>query len=71
MAEVADRKITKADIEAKLSNIRGDVDDTATAAKPYLLIAGAVGVAVLLGAAYLLGRRKGKKKTTIVEIRRV
>jgi choline dehydrogenase-like flavoprotein len=71
MAEVADRKITKADIEAKLSDIRGDVDDTATAAKPYLLIAGAVGVAVLLGAAYLLGRRKGKKKTTIVEIRRV
>ena len=71
MADVADRKITKADIEAKLRDIRGDVDDTATAAKPYLLIAGAVGAVVLLGAAYLLGRRKGKKKTTIVEIRRV
>jgi hypothetical protein len=71
MAEVTDRKITKGDIEAKLRDIRGDVDDTATAAKPYLMIAGAVGVVVLLGAAYLLGRRKGKKKTTIVEIRRV
>jgi hypothetical protein len=71
MADVAARKVTKADIEAKLRDIRGDVDETATAAKPYLLIAGAVGAVVLFGAAYLLGRRKGKKKTTIVEIRRV
>jgi choline dehydrogenase-like flavoprotein len=71
MAEIADRKVTKADIEAKLRDIRGDVDETAAAARPYLLIAGAVGAVVLLGAAYLLGRRKGKKKTTVVEIRRV
>jgi hypothetical protein len=71
MAGVAERKVTKADIEAKLRDIRGDVDETAEAVRPYLLIAGAVGAVVLLGAAYLLGRRKGKKKTTVVEIRRV
>jgi len=71
MAEATDRKITKGDIEAKLRDIRGDVDESAEAARPYLLIAGAIGAVVLLGAAYLLGRRKGKKKTTVVEIRRV
>jgi LPXTG-motif cell wall-anchored protein len=71
MAGVTEGKVTKADIEAKLRDIRGDVDETAEAARSYLLIAGAVGAVVLLGAAYLLGRRKGKKKTTVVEIRRV
>jgi hypothetical protein len=71
MADVTDRKVTKGDIEAKLRDIRGDVDDTAEAAKPYVLMAGVVGAVLLLGAAYLLGRRKGKKKTTVVEIRRV
>ena len=71
MAGVTDRKVTKADIEAKLRAIRGDVDETAEEVRPYLLIAGAVGAVLLLGAAYLLGRRKGKKKTTVVEIRRV
>ena len=71
MASATEGKVTKADIEAKLRQIRGDVDETAEAARPYLLIAGAVGAVALLGAAYLLGRRKGKKKTTIVEIRRV
>jgi LPXTG-motif cell wall-anchored protein len=71
MARVTERQVTKADIEAKLREIGGEVDDTAEAAWPYLLIAGVVGAVVLLGAAYLLGRRKGRKRTTVVEIRRV
>ncbi len=68
---VTNRKITKGDIESKLREIRGDVDDTADEARPYLLIAGAIGAVVLLGAVYWLGRRKGRMKTTVVEIRRV
>ena len=66
-----DKLVTRADIEAKLAEIRGVTDDTAEvaegAAKTGLVIAG-IGVVVL---AFLLGRRRGHKKSTIVEIRRV
>jgi hypothetical protein len=65
------KQVTRADIEAKLAEIRGVTDDTAEvaegAAKTGLVIAG-IGVVIL---AFLLGRRRGHKKSTIVEIRRV
>ena len=64
-------RITPDDIRSKLEDIRGEVDDATDAARPIALIAGVgVGVVVLVGV-YLLGRRKGKKRSTIVEIRRV
>ena len=66
-----DHEVTRSDIEAKLRQIRGEVERTGEAAKPIGLavaVAAAVGVVAV---AYLLGRRRGKKKTTIVEIRRV
>ncbi|MDQ1396087.1 MAG: hypothetical protein QOG64_1346, partial [Acidimicrobiaceae bacterium] len=55
----------------KLREIKGEVDDTTTAAKPYVLAVGVALAVTVVAAAYLLGRRKGKKKTTVVEIRRV
>jgi hypothetical protein len=66
-----DRQVTKADIESKLREIKGEVEATTDSAKPYLLFAGVAGVIALVGVAYLLGRRKGKRRTTVVEIRRV
>ena len=70
-AAVADRKITRDDIEAKLQELRGEVDQRAEAAKvPAIAIA--VGVAVVtIAAAYLFGRRKGKRRQTVLEIRRI
>ena len=63
--------ITRDDIESKLRQISGEVADVGTASKSYVLMAGAVaGVAIIAGA-YLLGRRKGKKRTTVVEVRRL
>jgi hypothetical protein len=63
--------VTRADIEAKLAEIRGVADDTTEVAqdatKTALIVAGAVVVVV----AFLLGRRRGHKKSTIVEIRRI
>ncbi len=64
-------RVNRADIEAKLREIRGEVDTTATAAKPTAMTIAVVAGVALLGAAYLLGRRKGKKRSTVVEIRRV
>ncbi len=64
-------RVNRADIEAKLREIRGEVDTTATATKPTAMAMAIVAGVALLGAAYLLGRRKGKKRSTVVEIRRV
>jgi hypothetical protein len=66
-----DRPVTRADIEAKLREIRGEAHETAGAARPYALAAGVVAAAAVVGLAYLLGRRRGKKRTTMVEVRRV
>jgi membrane protein DedA with SNARE-associated domain len=68
---MAARTITRDDIEAKLNEIKGDVESTGQAAKPYALAAAVAGVVALGAVAYLLGRRKGRKKTTVVEVRRV
>jgi len=63
--------VTRADIEAKLAQIKGVTDDTTEvaeeAAKTGLVVAGVAVVVV----AFLLGRRRGRKKSTIVEVRRV
>ena len=68
---VPEKPVTRADIEAKLAEIRGVTDDTTEvaeeAAKTGLIVAG-VGVVII---AFLLGRRRGRKKTTIVEVRRI
>jgi hypothetical protein len=66
-----DRPVTRADIEAKLQEIRGEVDTTATEAKSYAVTVGIVAAVVLIGGAYLFGRRRGRRRSTVVEIRRV
>lgn len=65
------KAVRRSDIEEKLREIRGEVDTTATAAKPTAMAVAGVAAVIVLGAVYLLGRRKGKKRSTVVEIRRV
>ncbi len=65
------KKISRDDLEAKFRDVKGDVDQRAFAAKetakPFLIGAG---VLVLL-VVYLIGKRVGKTKSTVVEIRRI
>ena len=68
---VGAKPITRADIEAKLAEIGGELDETVSNSKQMAITAGAVAVAVVIAAVFLLGRRRGKKLRTIVEIRRV
>jgi hypothetical protein len=64
-------QITRADIEAKLRELQGGVSKRAHAAETTALRVG-IGVAiVVVVVAFLIGRRKGKSQTTIVEIRRI
>ena len=67
----ADRPIERADIEAKFRELTGGVRESATAAAPVGLAIGAAAVVAVIGVAYLLGRRRGRKRSTVVEIRRV
>jgi hypothetical protein len=64
-------KITRADIEAKLAEIRGEVDTVTRQALDKAKVGGVAAAVLLALLLYFLGRRGGKKKTTIVEIRRV
>lgn len=71
MSITADRTISRDDIESKLRQLRGEVDSVGTSARSYALAAGVAATVAVVAAAYILGKRKGKKKRTIVEVRRV
>lgn len=66
----ADDKIRPQDIQRSLNRLQGEVDSSIEAAIPLTLIIG-VGVAVLVVAgAFLLGVRRAKRQTTLIEVRR-
>lgn len=63
--------ITPADMEAKFRDLQGQVNVVAEDSKKRIAMAGvAVGV-VLLVLVYLLGRNAGKKRSSVLEIRRL
>ena len=64
-------RVGRADIEAKLREIKGEVDTTTQAAKPIGLAVVAAAAVAVIGVVYLMGRRRGTKQSTLVEIRRV
>jgi hypothetical protein len=64
---VGDRPITRADLEAKFSQLRGSTTATQTQRNVGLTAVIVVGAAVVIGA-YLLGRLRGRKRRTIVEV---
>ena len=65
------RLITREDLQAAYSQVMGEGEATARAAAPRgLAVAGAVGI-LLLTLAFLAGRRRGRAKSAVVEIRRL
>jgi cobalamin biosynthesis Mg chelatase CobN len=64
-------EITRSDIESKLRQIRGEVEVAGESARSVGLIVGAVAAVVVVSAVYFLGRRRGRKEKTVVEIRRI
>ncbi|MFP5319138.1 MAG: hypothetical protein ACLGI2_12715 [Acidimicrobiia bacterium] len=63
-------RITRADIEAKLRQVRGDVDTAGEAAKGAGTLVGAVAVVAIVAVAFLIGRKRGRRSSTVVEVRR-
>jgi hypothetical protein len=62
--------ITRDDLEKKLREISGGFDEAVESAKPKLVTVAATTLLVVGVAAYLLGRRRGRKPV-VVELRRV
>lgn len=68
---MTEARVTRDDIEAKLRAIQSDVTERVESKRSTVLAGAGVAAVVILLIVYLLGRRTGKRKTTIVEIRRV
>ncbi|HEC10167.1 MAG TPA: hypothetical protein ENI86_11490 [Acidimicrobiales bacterium] len=64
-------RITREDIENKFRQLTGEVNETAQRMSRMAIAGGAAGVVLLLILAFLIGRSKGVKKTTVVEVVRV
>jgi hypothetical protein len=64
-------KITRGDLESKFRAFQGDIQGKVDDKKQTLMAVGAGAGMFLMLVFFLLGRRSGKKKTTLVEIRRV
>ena len=63
--------ISRDDIESQLRTMTGGVEQRAEQAKSYLTVAAVAVGAALLVAVYVFGRRRGHKRTPVVEIRRI
>ena len=63
--------VTRRDLEAKLAEISNELSTQADKAQRKLLPVGIGAVVLMILLAFLIGKRKGKKRRTIVEIRRV
>ena len=65
------RRITIGDVEQQLRTLGGSAQGALQASKTTAGAAVAVAGAVLVAASYLLGRRRGKRRASVLEIRRV
>jgi hypothetical protein len=64
-------RISRDDLEAKLRDLSGGVEDTVEAARPKVISSAAAGILLAVLLAYLLGRRRGRARSAVIEIRKV
>ena len=62
--------ITRDDIKTKLADIQQEATTTVESAKNQLVAVGAAVGVVLLVAVFLLGRKGGTRRSTIIEVKR-
>lgn len=67
----SDHAISRDDIESKLRELQGEVDEGMDTARSVGAVVAVGAAVVLVVAAYWLGRRRGRRRRTVVEIRRI
>jgi len=70
LADVRGKTIGRADIEAKLRELQGEVEIIGEEAKSYAITVVAVIGVGIVAVAFIIGRRRGRRNRTIVEVRR-
>ena len=70
-APAVPRRVKPADLEAKFRELKGDVDEEVKQARGKIIAVGVGVVVVVVAVSFLLGKRRGKKKSTFIEVRRV
>jgi hypothetical protein len=63
-------RITKQDLESKFQSLQDDLQGRASDKKQSLVAVASIASAAIVLIAYLLGRRGGRKRRSVVEIRR-
>jgi len=66
-----EEKITRDQIEAKFSAMTGGVTTEVEGVKSQALAIGLAVAVVTVAVVYLAGRRRGRRRSTIVEVRRI
>ncbi|HVC25467.1 MAG TPA: hypothetical protein VND23_06910 [Acidimicrobiales bacterium] len=67
----AGERIALGDIEGQLRSLGGSAHAAVTESKTTALAAAVVGGALTVASVYFLGRRRGRRRSTVLEIRRV
>lgn len=68
---MSDAKVTRSDIEEKFRELQTEMTVAADSAKGKVTAAAVAGAVLLLVLVYLFGRKAGKRRSTVVEIRRL
>lgn len=71
LAAASEGKVTIGQIQDRLKALRNDSEQAVKQSQPMLLTVGGAVVVAVIAIAFLLGRRRGKKRATVLEIRRV
>lgn len=64
-------RISREDIEAKLKGLQGDVQNKVDDRRSTVVTVGVVAGVIVVALFYVLGRRSGRRRSAVVEIRRV
>ena len=65
-----DPKITRADLEGKFKDLQDDIQGTVASNKSSIATYAAIARGVVVILAYAFGRRSGRKRRSVLEIRR-
>ena len=70
MSPAAER-ITRDQIEAKFRELTGDVTDEVESTRAQVVTVGLAAAVLLVAAVFLIGRRSGRRRSAVVEVRRI
>jgi hypothetical protein len=70
MSQRASDRVTRDDLEDALRSFQGGVADEVQSRKQQILIGAGVAAVLVLALTYFIGKRRGRRKSTFVEIRR-